>query len=492
MSDKFRKNKDDMTDSFYLNETVGPEHYRRYMDEQIRKREAQKQAQQANINPYANQNRNGQQYQQAHRGDIPVSRNANLANRPLFSDEQIPTYTLPEQPEYDYGYDDGYEDDGYYEQPQYQQPYGQQQYPYQQQQYQQPYQQQYQQPYPPTPQYPQYPQQAQYQPPEPDEKPKKKKKRKKHRLLKTLLITPILLIGIAVALIYGFATSIDYTQTDLEENQYIDSDELHRSEDVTNILFLGVDDSSGGTSRSDSMILISIDNKHKKIKLTSFLRDSWVDIPSKDKKAKLNAAFAYGGAQLAVDTLEYNFHIDIDHYVMVDFEMFTQIIDALGGVTVEVTEKEAKFIRNTTRHKDMESGDEVLLDGAKALVYCRIRKLDSDYMRTYRQRKVISALVNQAKEAGFEKLLDAIKKVFPLIETDLEPMEIVMLAFKGGYGVLTYEMQDTRAPIEEHMTPDTINGQWVEVLEMDKVREYLYDYIYTDKIKFEEEESKEE
>ena len=323
-------------------------------------------------------------------------------------------------------------------------------------------------------QQPQYEQQYEPQYTEPP----KKKKKKKHRLLKTFIFAALTLIIAIAALGYGLLTTIDYTQVDLEENQYIDESELHRSEDVTNILFIGVDDSSGGNSRSDSMMLVSIDKKHKKIKLTSFLRDSWVEIPSKGKKAKLNAAYAYGGAQLTIDTLEYNFLIDIDHYVLVDFEMFTQIIDAIGGVEVEVTEKEAKFIRNTTRFKEMESGESVRLSGAEALVYCRIRKLDSDYMRTYRQRKVISALMEQAKSADPKALIDAIYEVFPLIQTDLDKKELLALGISGGYGLLTYEIDQTRVPVDEHMEPSTINGQWVEVLELDKVREYLYDYIY--------------
>jgi LCP family protein required for cell wall assembly len=218
------------------------------------------------------------------------------------------------------------------------------------------------------------------------------------------------------------------------------------------------------------------------------LRDSWVEIPSKGKKAKLNAAYAYGGAQLTIDTIEYNFLIDIDHYVLVDFDMFTQIIDAVGGVEVEVTEKEAKFIRNTTRFKEMESGENVRLSGAEALVYCRIRKLDSDYMRTFRQRKVISALMEQANETEISALIDAINEVLPLIQTDLSKSELLSIGLKGGYGLLAYEVQQTRAPIEEHMRADTINGQWVEVLELDNVREYLYDFIYTDKINPEDNE----
>lgn len=321
------------------------------------------------------------------------------------------------------------------------------------------------------------------QPPSPDKPKKQKKKKKKHPLIKAFIITPLIILAVAFVAIFFFAASVDYTREDLEKNEYISSDELSNSAAVTNILFIGNDGTSSSEgARSDSMILVSVDYKHAKIKLTSFLRDSWVEIPSKGKKAKLNAACAYGGPQLLVDTIEYNFHIDIDHYVMVNFEMFTQIIDNLGGVEVEVTEKEAKFIRNTTRHKDMESGDSVLLDGAKALVYCRIRKLDSDYMRTLRQRKVITALIGKANETDIQTLFDAINKVFPLIQTDMNAAEISAMAFKGGFGIVAFDIQQTRAPIEEHMEATTIGGQWVEVLELEKVREYIHDFIYTNKI----------
>lgn len=325
------------------------------------------------------------------------------------------------------------------------------------------------------------------QPPAPAPETKPKKKKKKHTLLKTLIIVPLTVLAVAFVAIFFFAASVDYTREDLEKNEYISSADLSSSPAVTNILFIGNDGATSSEgARSDSMILVSVDYKHAKVKLTSFLRDSWVEIPSRENKAKLNAACAYGGPQLLVDTIEYNFHIDIDHYVMVNFEMFTQIIDNLGGVEVEVTDKEAKFIRNTTRHKDMESGDSVLLDGAKALVYCRIRKLDSDYMRTLRQRKVITALINKATSTDIQTLLDAVNKVFPLIQTDMNAAEISALALKGGFGILAFDIQQTRAPIDEHMKASTIGGQWVEVLEMDNVREYLHDFIYTNKIDPEE------
>lgn len=320
----------------------------------------------------------------------------------------------------------------------------------------------------------------------PEEEPPKPKKKKKHRFLKFIATVLITVFVFSSVFIFVFAAMSGYTRNDLDANEYISSLELKSSPFVSNILLLGVDGNADSSSRSDSMILVSVDFVHMKIKLTSFLRDSWVEIPSKGKKAKLNSACSSGGPQLVVDTIEYNFGIDIDHYVMVDFNMFTQIIDSLGGVTVEVTEKEAKFINSTTR-QTVESGENVTLNGDEALVYCRIRKLDSDYMRTYRQRKIISALINQAKSAGLSALIETMNNVFPLIQTDMSALEITGLAYKAGIGVAAFDIEQNRVPIDEHMEVGTKNGQWVEIVDIDSASEYLQDYIYTNKIKIEEE-----
>ncbi len=323
-------------------------------------------------------------------------------------------------------------------------------------------------------------------PPEPENEPPKRKKKKKHRFLRLIATVLIIAFLFASAFIFVFAAASGYTRNDLESNEYISSLQLKSSPFVSNILLLGVDGSAESASRSDSMILVSVDFAHMKIKLTSFLRDSWVEIPSKGKKGKLNSACTYGGPQLVVDTIEYNFGVDIDHYVMVDFDMFTQIIDSLGGVEVEVTQKEAKFINKTTRHT-VDSGKNIRLNGDEALVYCRIRKLDSDYMRTYRQRKVITALIGQAKNAGISKLVETMQDIFPLIQTDMSAAEITGLAYKAGIGVIAFDIEQNRVPIDEHMTAETKNGQWVEVLDLEATKEYLQDYIYTNKIKIEEE-----
>lgn len=323
-------------------------------------------------------------------------------------------------------------------------------------------------------------------PPEDNKPPKPEKKKKKHKAFKRLIVVLLMIFLFVSSFIFVFAATSNYTRNDLERNEYVSPFELKSSPLVSNILLLGVDGNASSSSRSDSMILISVDYAHAKIKLTSFLRDSWVEIPSKGKKAKLNAACSYGGPQLVVDTIEYNFGVDIDHYVMVDFNMFTQIIDKLGGVEVEVTQKEANFINNTTR-QNVDYGESVHLNGEEALVYCRIRKLDSDYMRTYRQRKVITALINQAKRAGISKLIETMQGVFPLIQTDMSPAEITALAYKAGIGMVAFKIEQNRVPIDDHMKPSTVNGQWVEVLDTEATKEYLIDYIYSNKIKIDEE-----
>ena len=306
----------------------------------------------------------------------------------------------------------------------------------------------------------------------------KKPKKKKHKHLKRFLKVIIAVIVILTVIITAVAGISGYTRNDLSSNEYISKSDLTDNPLITNILLIGVDGSLNESSRSDSMILVSLDYVHGKIKLTSFLRDSWVYIPSKGSNHKLNSACSSGGAQLVVDTIEYNFKVDIDHYIMVDFDMFTEIIDALGGIDVEITENEASFINRTTKHT-VSSGESVHLDGEKALVYSRIRKLDTDYMRTYRQRKVITAIINKVKKTNIIDLIKLANNVLPLLETDLSPLEISGLAYKGGLAALAFDIQQIRIPSEDLMYADYRGSQWVEILDMEGCIEKLYEFIYT-------------
>lgn len=295
------------------------------------------------------------------------------------------------------------------------------------------------------------------------------------RFIAKLLLTVFIISYLCIFFVTAFS---GFTKEKLTSNSYIASSELHSSPFVRNILLIGVDGTDSSKSlRSDSMILVSLDSLHCKIKLSSFMRDSWVYIPDHGN-AKLNAACAYGGPQLLVDTLEYNFKVNIHDYVLVDFTMFTDIIDEMGGIDVEVTNEEARFINRTTRHT-IESGSSVHLNGAQALVYCRIRKLDSDYMRTYRQRKVISAIIAKARKTQPQVLFETARKILPKIKTNMNSAEIALLAYRGGFSLLLFPIRSTRIPLDELSHGATKNGQSVVEIDVDANAEYLYSFIYT-------------
>lgn len=288
----------------------------------------------------------------------------------------------------------------------------------------------------------------------------------------------VIVFTVSYLLTVGAAMFSGCGRLSLKRNPYITFNQLHYNPLIKNILLIGVDGNDSNDSlRSDSMILVSLDTVHGKIKLSSFLRDSWIQIPG-HKFAKLNAAYAMGGAQLLVDTLEYNFRININDCVLVDFTMFTDIIDALGGIDVEVTPAEAGFINRTTRHT-INSGDSVHLNGDEALVYCRIRKLDSDYMRTYRQRKVIKAVLDKVRNGELLKTVAAFFRVIPKIRSNMNPFEIACLAYRTGFSALFFDIVSTRIPTDGTSWSGTEGTQ--SVVELDTVANanYLYDFIYT-------------
>lgn len=222
--------------------------------------------------------------------------------------------------------------------------------------------------------------------------------------------------------------------------------DLYTSKNVINILLLGLDsdDALENGGRSDSMILVSLNKKTEKINMISFFRDSWcyTNAGGYDTYNKLNASYYYGGPSGIIDTIERNFKINIDYYVAVDFSSFVDIINALGGVTVEVQEYEAEYINSTTLF-NIVPGPEVTLKGIEALCFARIRQSDSDsdVSRTRRQRMVITSLFNSIKGASISQLNSVLDLLFQYVKTDLTKMQIISYATQAlTNGWLNYEL----------------------------------------------------
>ena len=318
------------------------------------------------------------------------------------------------------------------------------------------------------------------QPPD-DESPKKKPKKRKSKIkraIKAIFLILVLLAGMGTSLVYYTFSKVNYDKSGHGNNVYLDRNNLMQSDKVKNILLIGVDRrNEDETSRSDTMLLLSINTETKKILLTSFMRDSYVHIPG-HKDAKLNAACTWGGAQLVMDTIEYNFNIKIDSYMLIDFAIFENVVDGLDGIEVEVTEKEAKYMRDAVHLSDIEAGTHVELDGKEALWYCRIRKLDSDFMRTKRQRKVMTAIIDKCAKTNPLKMYDIISSVIDEVETDMSPAALTGVAINGLLRYLHYDIEQGSVPQKGTWENAKINGQSVLRIDIGENIDYLKEFIY--------------
>ena len=319
---------------------------------------------------------------------------------------------------------------------------------------------------------------------------KKKKKKKKHHPVRNTVLVLLCISIAAVSCVgfYGYNTvnkllSSFNTDEPLKDNEYIDDSELYRDSEQTNILLIGVDArESDVSSRSDTMMLLTIDNKNGQIKLTSFLRDSYVKIAGR-KKEKLNAAYFRGGIQGLVDTLELNFKVEIPYYMLVDFEIFTTVVDMLGGIEVEVTEKESAYSKKTPTDRGgylpLESGENIHLNGTEALWYSRMRYLDSDFMRTQRQRKVITAIVEKAKLQKPRELLELAEAIIPLIKTNITADEMKKLGVDAVLDkAYNYSIVQQQIPADETWSNKTISGVGAcLVMDLDENAEILANFL---------------
>ena len=313
------------------------------------------------------------------------------------------------------------------------------------------------------------------------DKPKRKSSVSIKNKIKLIIAAVILVPILIVTGVFGASFNrINYN--DKKANQYVDSSTLVADSSVKNILLLGVDARTGENAdetRSDTMMLVSVDTAHKCIKLTSFLRDTWVYIPSLDYNQRLNAACSSGGYQGVVDAIEYNFGVDIDGYAVVDFEMFKVLVDSLGGVEVDVTEAEAEEVTSHPyRYGDVKlDAGKYKLSGEQALAYCRIRKIDTDFVRTQRQRTVMSAILSSAKSANPVKLMNMVYKSAPYIETDLSKGEIISIATRA-VRCLGNDISQEKVPFEGTWEYATIRGNSVISIDTDANKNMLKEYIY--------------
>lgn len=206
--------------------------------------------------------------------------------------------------------------------------------------------------------------------------------------------------------------------------------EIQENDDIVNILLLGTDSYDGALTkyaRSDCMILVSINKTEKTVKLVSLERGMGVYMESGEKTGEwdlLTHAFRWGGAALVCDCVENHLRVEVDYYVRVTFNTVQTVVDAIGGIDVEMSEDEVWAFQH--RYPELEPGVNHL-NGEQALRFARLRRIDSDWKRVERQRKVILAAVEALKGSSLKELNDLLDQVLPLIQTDMSMLEIADL-----------------------------------------------------------------
>ena len=246
---------------------------------------------------------------------------------------------------------------------------------------------------------------------------------------------------------------------------------------LVNILLIGQDRRPGESrARSDTMILCTFNKHTKTLTMTSFLRDLYVEIPGYQDN-RINAAYAAGGMSLLNETLKENFGIHIDGNIEVDFNQFAQIVDLLGGVTMDLRQDEADVI-NRDAPGTVSAGTQ-LLTGQQALAYARIRSLDADgdFSRTNRQRKVISALLDSYKNASLSTVLSLLDDVLPMITTDMNDVKIIAYATELFPMLSGADIVSQRIPADGSYSGKMINGMSVLVADMEASRQLLEDTL---------------
>ncbi len=331
--------------------------------------------------------------------------------------------------------------------------------------------------------------------------------RRRRRRLKTkkLFLTIFLLflfavIGYCAYYIFTIVKGLDDSRntsftTDLSElGIYSEAGDDSLTDDasdasITNIALFGVDQREEEACRSDVIMVATVDKRHNKIKLTSIMRDSYVPIDGYGQD-KINSAYFYGGPELAVKTLNQVFDLKITDYVTVNFSEMAEIVDAVGGVQIDISEAERKDANHNMIEQSAQSGKPVdtieqaglqTLSGMQAVAYARIRHVgNADYDRTARQREVMEQIFEKGKNMNPMEYPGLIKQMLPLVETSLDLTEIMDMA---SIMLRSVTFEDLRIPCNQ----DLIDGGSLKIdgvdylyYDLDASSEKLHDFIYQD------------
>ncbi|MBO7424362.1 MAG: LCP family protein [Clostridia bacterium] len=263
-----------------------------------------------------------------------------------------------------------------------------------------------------------------------------------------------------------------------------------KDKNVENILVFGVDSrgSNDYQCRSDAMMIVSINKKENTVKLVSLMRDTGVYIgDTKETQSssldKLTHAYAYGGVGLMINTININFDLDIQRFVMLDFGSAADVIDLCGGVEIDVSPEEVKYANYAITEMNelvdnpaplLTSGGVQTLSGVQAIGWSRIRYLDSDFVRTSRQRTVAMALISKVSGMNYLSQMALVEDSTGMFETNMQTMDIARVGLNGIGGA--DNISEYRLPEDNLYTVQS--NPWMMIVDMDQQVPKLHEFIW--------------
>ena len=321
---------------------------------------------------------------------------------------------------------------------------------------------------------------------------RKSKKNKKAKMI-TFAVEALILVVLLVVLYVLNRTErlskVTYDDKVVEQSvNDLTEETLETMDQYTNIALFGLDTRQAGSlgkgNRSDTIMIASINNKTKDVKIVSVYRDSYLNLAN-DKYRKCNEAYSIGGPEQAVAMLNMNLDLNIDRYMSVDFLAVSEVVDLLGGIEIDVDEYEIEHLNNYTVETSKVTGKSTTklkstglqtLDGVQATSYCRIRYTKGDdFKRTERQREVLETIAQKAKTMSATKLDEIIKAVFPMCATNMTVDELLAIAKDG----LSYNIVDTTGfPFDVQTGSVGSAGSCVIPVDMEKNVSQLHKYLF--------------
>lgn len=321
------------------------------------------------------------------------------------------------------------------------------------------------------------------------------RKKKNWSTTKKVVLSLVMVLVILIGTVLGFYKHIKNKIYVKKEPSISNNDsEFKEVEGITNVLLIGVDARDlDEPCRSDSMIIATLDNNNKKVKLTSLFRDTLVDIPGHGE-AKLNAAYMLGGPELLMKTVKETYNVSIDKYIIINFWGFETIVDYIGGIEVDVKDYQLeelnKYIGESTGGNDcpVEKAGIQTLNGKQALSYARIRyNVGDEYERTDRQREVIFKVIEKLQNTKPSKYLGIMNTMLEYIKTNIDPLQALNMAYTI-YKFPSLDVEQLQIPLVA--LSETRNYKELgSVFLMDRLQNasILYNFIYENKYPNEEE-----